>query len=417
MSRFFLFPILFAVVFSILGLLQWYEYRVYRRWVNMVFPANMRRTPLRWAWMVLGTGNVLILLQLIVRGVDFYAAPVVQLTIVSPAGIYLAIVIFGFLILLVKDAVKSVLYWVRHAIQLAQKLGAHDSTTVDPPSTEEFSESRRKLLKISGVTMVGVTVGTPFISAIAGTRDYRITKIPISFPNLPSGLHGLTIAQVSDVHSGIYMTENHMNEIVELTNSLHANVVVLTGDHVDSSDIQIPSVCEAMKQLRADYGVYGCLGNHDHFATAEKVAAGLENAGIKMLVNANRTMTINGEQFSLIGVDDAGHGQSDYARLDKALQGVDPQMFRILLSHRPEFFSHAKRAGIDLTLAGHTHGGQVGVEFAGLNLNPAYLATKYVRGLFKEEGKQMYVNVGVGMVAVPIRIVRPEITLITLQRT
>jgi len=136
-----------------------------------------------------------------------------------------------------------------------------------------------------------------------------------------------------------------------------------------------------------------------------------------MLDNANRTLTINGEKFSMIGVDDAGYGRSNFANLDEALKGADPQMFRILLSHRPEFFPHAKKAGIDLTLSGHTHGGQVGIEFGGVNLNPAYLVTKYVRGLFNEDGRQMYVNVGVGMVGVPIRIVRPEITLITLQRT
>jgi uncharacterized protein len=417
MSRFLLFPILFAVVFSVLGLVQWYEYRAYRRWVITVFHTERHQKLVRWAWLVLGTGNLLILLQLVVRGLSFYASPVVQFTVVSPGGIYFAIVIFGFLILLVRDCIRFFTYWVWHAIRLEQRLGARDSTTVTPPPSGEYSDSRRKLLKISGTTLVGITFGTPLISAVASARDYRITKIPIEFPNLPAGLNGLTIAQVSDVHSGIYMTPNHMMEVVELTNSLNAQMVVLTGDHVDSSDIQIPSVCKAMKQLKSEYGVYGCLGNHDHFATAPKVAAGLEDVGIRMLVNANRTMTINGEQFSLIGVDDAGHGDANYARLDEALTGVDPQMFRILLSHRPEFFPHAKRAGIDLTLAGHTHGGQVGIEVAGINLNPAYLITKYVRGLFKEEGRQMYVNVGVGMVAVPIRIVRPEITLITLQRS
>jgi hypothetical protein len=212
------------------------------------------------------------------------------------------------------------------------------------------------------------------------------------------------------------MTEDHMMEIVDLTNSLHANIVALTGDHVDSSDVEIPFVRNAMGMLKSDYGIYGCLGNHDHFATAEKVTAALEQVGIVMLDNTNRSLSVNGERLSMLGVDDAGRGRSDFARLDDALKGVEPQTFKVLLSHRPEFFPHAKKADIDLTLAGHTHGGQVGVEFWGMNLNPAYLATKYVRGLFKEDGKHLYVNVGVGMVGVPIRIVRPEITLITLQR-
>ena len=416
MSRFILFPIFFVVIFSILALLQLYEYRTYRRWVLRAFFPDRHKVLLRRALLLLGVGNTLVVIQLVIRGTDFYAQTVLQYAIVYPAGIYFAAVVFGFLILLVRDLLRFLSFWIRHAVRLAKQLSMTGSTSVDPRSPAELSLRRRQLLKMGGATAVGITFGTPLISSIASARDYRITRIPISFPNLPGGLHGLTIAQLSDVHAGIYMTKDHMMEIAELTNSLHANIVALTGDHVDSSDIQIPSVRDAMNMLKSDYGIYGCLGNHDHFATAEKVSAALQQIDVVMLNNANRTLTINGEKLSLIGVDDAGYGRSNFARLDDALKGVDPQTFRILLSHRPEFFGQAKNAGMDLTLAGHTHGGQVGIEFWGVNLNPAYLVTKYVRGLFKEEGKQMYVNVGVGMVGVPIRIVRPEITLITLQR-
>lgn len=417
MSRFLLFPIFFAIIFSIFALLQWYEYIAYRRWVYRVFSPDRRVVLLKRAKLLLGAGNALVILQLVARGSDLYARTILQYTLIYPAGIYFAAAVFGFFILLLTDLSRFLAFWLRHAVRLAKQISQVGSTSVDSSRSDEMSPQRRQFLKISGATVLGVTFGTPLVSTIASPRDYRITRIPLSFPNLPTGLSGLTIAQVSDVHSGIYMTEDHMMEIVELTNSLHANLIALTGDHVDSSDIQIPSVRDAMKMLKSDYGVYGCLGNHDHFATAEKVSAALQQVGITMLDNANRTLTINGEQFSLIGVDDAGYGRSNFARLDEAIQGVDPHMFKILLSHRPEFFPHAKEAGMDLTLAGHTHGGQVGIEFWGINLNPAYLLTKYVRGLYQEDGKQMYVNVGVGMVGVPIRIVRPEITLITLQRS
>ena len=417
MSRFLLFPLFFAIVFSLFALLQLNQYRTYRRWVKRAFPSDRHAASMKIAWLVLGIGNTLVVLQFIVRGMPTYANPVLQYTIVYPAGIYFAAVVFGFLVILAKDILKLVIFWMRRLERLMKQLSAIDSTSIPSETTSELSPRRRQLLKMSGGAAVGVIFGTPLVSTIASPRDYRITKIPLSFPNLPHGLHGLTIAQVSDVHSGIYMAEDHMMEIVELTNSLRANMVVLTGDHVDSSDVQIPSVRDAMKMLKSDYGVYGCLGNHDHFATAEKVSAALEQVGVVMLNNAHREPVINGETFSLIGVDDAGYGSSDFARLDEAMRGVDPETFKILLSHRPTFFGHAKRANIDLTLAGHTHGGQVGIEFWGINLNPAYLLTRYVRGLYKEEGKQMYVNVGVGMVGVPIRIVRPEITLITLQRS
>jgi uncharacterized protein len=415
MSRFIFFAIFFMVIFSILGLMQLYEYRTYRRWVMYAFSPDRHKAFFQRVWLLLGVGNILVLAQLIIRGSDYYELKVPQYTVIFPAGIYFAAVVFGFLILLAKDLLRLLSFWFRHAVRLAKQLGMAGSTSVDLHPPTELSLRRRQLLRIGGATVAGITFGTPLVSSIASARDYQIAKIPISFSNLPAGLHGLTIAQLSDVHSGIYMTEDHMMEIVELTNSLHANIVALTGDHVDSSDREIPAVREAMKMLKSDYGIYGCLGNHDHFATADKISAALQQIGVVMLDNANRTLSINSEKFSLIGMDDAGHGRSNFARLDDALRGVDPQAFKILLSHRPEFFAQAKKAGMDLTLAGHTHGGQVGIEFLGINLNPAYLFTNYVRGLFKEDGKQMYVNVGVGMVGVPIRIVRPEITLITLR--
>lgn len=417
MSRTFFFLPFLAVVLGIFGLLQFRVYRALRRWAGRVFIQDIQTTFLGTARIVLVAGNALVALQFALRGSSAYAQPIAQFVITYPAGIFFAAVVFGFLLLAFQDVFRFLTYWVRRVVRLAQQLSESGSTSVDPHPSAELSAERRKFLKWSGVAAIGVTLGPPLVSSIASAHDYRITKIPLSFPNLPAGLHGLSIAQVSDVHSGVYMTEDHMMEIVELTNSLHANIVALTGDHVDSSDVQIPSVCEAMKMLRSDYGVYGCLGNHDHFATAEKVSAALQQVNVVMLDNAHRTLRINSEKLSFVGVDDAGYGSSNFARLDHALEGIDPESFKILLSHRPEFFRHAKKAGMDLTLAGHTHGGQVGVEFWGINLNPAYLVTKYVRGLFVEEGKQMYVNVGVGMVAVPIRIVRPEITFITLQRS
>ncbi len=416
MSRFFFFSLFVAVILFLVGLLEYYQYRTLRRWMNNVFDDVQRRQVRMVLLAGLAVGNVLLILQFLVRGDTQYERSFLQYVVIYPAGVFFAIVILGFLLTFFKDVVRLVVYWIRRIRRLFTQLARSASTTINPPAEQAVSEQRRRFLRLSGASLVGVTVGTPLVSAIASPRDYRISRIPLSFPNLPSGLHGLTIAQLSDIHSGIYMTEEHMMEIVELTNALHPQAIALTGDFVDNSDIQIPSVQAAMKELKADYGKFGCLGNHDHFATAEKVSDALKQVNVQMLDNAHRTITVNGERLSFIGVDDAGLGSGNFARLDDAVRGLDPETFRILLSHRPPFFAEAKRAGMDLTLAGHTHGGQVGIEFWGVNLNPAYLFTKYVRGLFEEEGKQMYVNVGVGMVAVPIRIVRPEITLFTLKR-
>jgi hypothetical protein len=206
-----------------------------------------------------------------------------------------------------------------------------------------------------------------------------------------------------------------MEEIFEIVNSLQADLIVLTGDFVDSNDHEIEPLAKALPLLKAEYGVLGCLGNHDHFATAERVATAIEQSGVVLLNNAHYSFSICSEKLSFVGVDDAGRGTRYFARLDEAVKGLEPESFKIMLTHQPRFFPQARRAGMDLTLAGHTHGGQVGIEYAGINLNPVYLVHEYARGLYEEEGKTLYVNVGVGMVGVPIRLVAPEITLITLQ--
>ncbi|NIR52643.1 MAG: hypothetical protein GWN61_12420 [candidate division Zixibacteria bacterium] len=210
------------------------------------------------------------------------------------------------------------------------------------------------------------------------------------------------------------MTENQIREIWEMINSLHPQIVLLTGDFVDSSDAEIPAVYNSIKVLKSEFGVFGALGNHDHYATAEKVNNALQQRGVMMLNNSHQTLNINNESLSIVGVDDPGYGYSNYADIEKATHGLSPQSFKILLAHRPTFFPTAQKYGMDLTLSGHTHGGQIGFNFFGVEVNPIYLFYDHARGHYEENGKQLYVNAGVGMVGVPIRLVPREITQFTL---
>ena len=206
-----------------------------------------------------------------------------------------------------------------------------------------------------------------------------------------------------------------MAEIFGIVNDLHPDLILLTGDQVDSADSQIPPLVRALPMLRSDLGIFAVLGNHDHYATAEKVTSAMEETGITVLNNGSRILRVNGASFAVAGIDDAGKGARNFARLDRALEGIPTDMFRLLLTHRPTMFAEAKEAGVDFSLAGHTHGGQIGIEAFGVKLNPVYLFYDYARGLYREEGKALYVNVGVGMVGVPIRFVRPEIAVFTLR--
>ncbi len=278
------------------------------------------------------------------------------------------------------------------------------------------STSRRTFLKYCGVTTILATSSAPIIALFKTTNDYEIVKKTLSFHNFPKSMNGLTIAQISDIHAGVYMDERKIAEIFHTVNSLHSDMIVITGDFVDRNTIGMNTLSNAFKILESDLGIFGCLGNHDHYAGAEKINNVLESSNIMMLNNNGKTLRINNELISIMGVDYAGRSihRGDYADLDKAMESVNEDTFKILLSHNPEFFSEAKKADIDLTLAGHTHGGQIGFQLAGLNINPAYAAFKYPKGYYIEDNKQLYVNVGVGTFGLPIRTIKPEITLFTL---
>jgi hypothetical protein len=362
-------------------------------------------------------GNLLVAFQFSIRFFDWYASLPAQWLLIYPAGIFFASVVTGFLVMALRDVPVFVGFIIRYTLSLVQHLANADSTSVASEIiSHPLSPTRRAFLKSSGTAMLGTTFGAPLISALLTSHEYTIRRVPLIFPNLPTGLNGLTIAQLSDVHSGVYMTEKQIFEIVELVNALHPNIIIHTGDHVDNADNQIPSIVAPTRSLKADYGVFGVLGNHDHFATAEKVSAALGQTGMQLLNNANRLLTINGERLSIVGVDDFSR-TNNFARLEDAVRGVKPDSFKLFLSHRPEFFDAARtKTDFDLMLAGHTHGGQVGFEAFGLKVYPVYLVHKYAMGYYQVDDKQLYVNVGVGMVGAPIRYVPAEITIFTLQQ-
>ena len=410
MDRVFLFMGFFAVVFGLFGLFQWRVVRTYRRWVRKALDPTKQDRWLALSTVLLVVFNITLIIRFFIGELGSYDHPIAQALIVYPSGVFFAAVVLGFLVITVVDAGKFLSRVVRFP---ARAFSRNPAPVYRQPAVDR---SRRRFLRLSGSSVIAAIGATPVLSAVTTARDYQLNRIPVIFPGLPSELEGFTIAQISDIHSGVFMTEDNMREIFELTNSLSPNLTVITGDLVDNADSQIPGLHRALPVLKADYGVYACLGNHDHYATAEKVVAAVEDRNITMLTNSHQRIPIDGASLSLIGIDDAGRGERNFANFDRALDGVDPESLKVLLSHRPDTFPEAKARNIDLMLSGHTHGGQVGIEIMGLHLNPVYLVHTYARGMYSEEGKYNYVNVGVGMVGVPIRLVRPEIALLTLTR-
>ncbi|MEX2117690.1 MAG: metallophosphoesterase [Bacteroidota bacterium] len=406
MTQPWMFAVFFIVVCSLFGLTQYRLFRLFRVWIAAAFHEARRRVWLKAGRAVLLGFNILFALQFVLRISSVYDAPLVQSLFIYPSGLFFATVVLSFLIVSMTDIVRLLL-------RLGRRLaGAHPVTKED--TGIPLDEERRKFLMRSGLTTVAALGSFPIVASLATARDYQLNRIELKLQGFPSELNGMTLVQISDIHSGIYMTEENMKEIIDLANSLHPTIVMVTGDFVDSSDSQIEPLSNALKDLKAELAVYGCLGNHDHFATASRVTAAVQERGVVMLNNSHEKMILNNRMITVVGIDDAGHGAANFGSFDEALNGVDPESFKIMLTHRPAAWDECRTRGLNLTLAGHTHGGQVGFQIGPLNLNPVYLVHKYAMGLYEEEEKYLYVNVGVGMVGVPIRMVRPEIAAITL---
>lgn len=382
-----------AVVLSLLAVTQVYIALSVSQWLDLIPMDSAIRTGLAGTLLaLLLVLNLSIPLRIFLRRSAIRSSKVLQRLILLPGFTWHLTAIWMSVLLVVKDLSLKVIGMI------------YGNQLVDNHSVIH--------------TCNAVTIGAPLIMAGYGAlktaRDYRVEKISLEFSQLPSGLNGFTIVQVSDIHSGIYMSEREMNKILEILNSLNAGIAVLTGDYVDSRASEIAPVAKVFSRIRTEYGTFGCMGNHDLFDNYPVITKAMREQGIRMLDNESVVINADGDKLNLLGVGDRDR-RYDLAKFDQALDGVDPDGFKVVLAHRPNLFPEAVKAGIDLQLSGHTHGGQIGIKLGPFSFSPADLVEKYPLGHYEEGKSQLYVNPGVGMVFAPVRFgIRPEITLITL---
>jgi predicted MPP superfamily phosphohydrolase len=284
---------------------------------------------------------------------------------------------------------------------------------------------RRRFLE--GVATAAVAA--PFVAGAYGLFwgriNLQVTRQPIQLANLPRAFHGFRIAQLSDIHVGPFMSEEQIRKFVRIANDLKPDLIVLTGDFVTWDASTAPAVVNALSGLKAPLGVYGSLGNHDEWAGAEDLLAELfAHSGVRILRQEHTAITAGNDSFNLIGVDftnsrsmSVGGWHLSSYKLEGVENLMTPGTANILLSHNPDSFNRAAEMGIDLSLAGHTHGGQLALEFISPEIAPSRLMTPYVAGWFQRPGGQLYVNRGIGTIAAPMRVgAPPEITVYELLR-
>src|SRR6267143_6799208 len=284
--------------------------------------------------------------------------------------------------------------------------------------------------------------GLPFLAAVygatAGRLRYRLVPVDVPLAHLPPGLDGLRIVHVSDLHIGDFMPRAAIRRAVDMINTVQPDLAILTGDLISTEHDPLEDCIAELSRLRAPLGVWGCHGNHERWAGVEAQGQALfARYGMQVLRQQCVELSWCGGHFNLIGVDD----QRERARpgepssLLRSIEGlVRSDIPNILLSHNPDTFPRAAAMGIALSLAGHTHGGQIRFALGNRQWSPASLITPFVAGLYRlpfgPEGHAtadevaprpppsafLYVNRGLGTFALPLRLgVPPEITVLTLR--
>ncbi len=290
----------------------------------------------------------------------------------------------------------------------------------------------RKWFLIPGAAL-GLLVLIGFGLGMArGRTNVKVYRESIEIPLLPESFHGLRVVQLSDIHlAGFYNHPGYISKVVEQVNLLEPDLILFTGDMVHNFADETDPFVKILNELNAPLGKFAVLGNHDYGAyfqwkSKEEEAANLEQVkeqiracGFDLLLNEHRTISLNGHSLEIIGVENWGkHPFPQHGDLSRALEGSDRTLIRILLSHDPSHWDLQVRGKekIELTLSGHTHAMQIGIEIGNFKWSPSQWTYKHWAGLYRENGQYLYVNRGLGYTGFPGRVgIRPEITLLTLQ--
>jgi predicted MPP superfamily phosphohydrolase len=292
--------------------------------------------------------------------------------------------------------------------------------------------ARRKFITEVAVLVAAIPFTSFFYAMLKGKYDYRLHKTTLYFDDLPDAFDGFTITQLSDIHSGSFDNVAAMQKGIDMAKAQKSDLFVFTGDLVNNAAVEIEPYLDRFGSIKAPYGQFSILGNHDYgdyieWKSPEAKAANLETLkqhhktlGYRLLLNENVTIEKGGQKISLIGVQNWGRGFIQMGDLNKALHGVPKDAFKVLLSHDPTHWEDHVRynpANIHLTLSGHTHGAQFGVEIPGFKWSPVKYTYLDWAGLANHNQRYLYVNRGFGFLAFSGRLgIWPEVTVIELRK-
>ncbi len=281
----------------------------------------------------------------------------------------------------------------------------------------ETDLGRRRALNLAGNALIAAPFVVIGYGALVQRTNFRVREVDIPYFDLPEDLDGLRLLQLSDIHLGPFLSEAEFARVVDAAIELRPHIALVTGDLISSHDDPLEECMRQLARLKADAGVFGCMGNHERYAGVEKeVEQMAERVGIRFLRRQAQALRFGGATINLAGVDyQSLAGKQIYLHGAKPL--VAPGAFNVLLSHNPDVFPVSVQQGYNLLLAGHTHGGQVTVEILDQAINPARFLTPFVYGLYRSGNAAGYVTRGIGTIGIPARIgAPPEISVLRLRK-
>lgn len=297
-----------------------------------------------------------------------------------------------------------------------------------------FIPSRRKFISVVALSLGAIPFSSLLYGMFRGKYNYQVLKYALEFDDLPEAFDGYTITQISDVHSGSFDNKKKVAYGIDLINQQQGDVILFTGDLVNNVAEEMTPWKELFGSLQAKDGVYSVLGNHDYgdyvrWNSEEEKQRNLDTLkrlqsemGWDLLLNEHRTISRNGEQIKLVGVENWGAGGFKKAGdLDKACEGVAKEDFKILMSHDPSHWQQKVKQDerhFHLTLSGHTHGMQFGIEIPGwIKWSPVKYRYENWAGIYEAFGRYINVNRGFGFIGYPGRVgIWPEVSVITLKK-
>ena len=402
----------FGLVFSIYGAVEFYGWQGVKTAIN---PASVPMAK----WIYWGLTTVLLALFLSYRPFLYKFLP-------KSATAYFA----TFFVVFLLAKVIILLFLLPEDLVRLVRLGLAKLSTSAPT---EAGITRSQFLSRLAIITAAVPAGALVYGVVANAYNYTFRKVAIKFPNLPKEFDGFKIIQLSDIHSGSFNRTEPLIEAVNKINNLNADLILFTGDLVNNTSDEMDGYMHIFDKLRARHGVISTTGNHDYgdyvqWDTPEAKVANFDKfknihkqLGWNLLMNENVILERDGGKIAIIGIENWGKGHfSKHGRLDLAYKGTENIPFKLLMSHDPSHWDEQTRPqypDIDLTLAGHTHGFQFGIESKWLKWSPSQFVYKQWAGLYREGKQYIYVNRGFGFLGYPGRVgILPEVTEITLLR-